>query len=198
MLNEPDLIVLASGLGERFLGGDKLMAELAGQPVLAHTLTNAKAAPARRRYALIGQNQPERAALAQKMGFEILTNSAPEQGQGSAISTAIKAARSYDAKSVLIMLGDMPFVSSLHLMKLVSVQVGKTTAVMSETDGNLLPPALFSSQHFDRLEQLSGDKGAKKLFNSIPARATVSLAPEEAIDIDTQDELAYLNTELGA
>lgn len=192
----PDILVLASGLGERFKGGDKLMADLGGQPVLAHTLMKAKAAPARRRYAMIGYNQPKRGALAQNMGFDILTNAAPEQGQGTAIALATKAARANDAKGLLIMLGDMPFVSSLHLMKLIAVLEGKTTAVMSEASDNLLPPAIFSWQHFNRLEKLNGDKGAKALFKSIPSRATLSLPPDEAIDIDTQDDLSRLNQEL--
>ena len=60
---------------------------------------------------------------------------------------------------------------------------------MSKVGGVLCPPALFHHSTFDALAALSGDAGAKSLFNGLSNTATVDLAPECALDIDTTADL---------
>ena len=47
-----------------------------------------------------------------------------------------------------------------------------------------LPPALFRRDHFDQLAAVTGDRGARQIFENIPARQVVAAAPDLLMDID--------------
>ena len=49
---------------------------------------------------------------------------------------------------------------------------------------------LFRRTAFPRLARLEGDQGGKRVFLDLPHTATVPLAPRQAIDIDTRDDMS--------
>jgi len=178
-------LLLASGLSSRFGAGDKLMADLDGRPVLAlaaGALANRSVA---KRVAVVGADQSARRTCLEASGFKIVPNPAPEDGQGHSLAIGSQyVCDATDADSVLILLGDMPFVTDTHLEGLAEALSQGASAVMSETGGRLSPPALFRREHFDKLVAVTGDRGARQIFENIPMRRVVTAAPDLLMDID--------------
>lgn len=186
------LVLLASGLSERFEGGDKLMAMLAGRPVLAHAARALSGHKVNARVAIVGTGQTERRALLEAMGWSIAENAAPELGQGSALAVSMQFARDRTkAGAALILLGDMPNVPALHLAQLAAALGPEVAAIMSEAGGVLCPPALFRRSSFDALCSLEGDRGARDVFKRLGGTKTIACAAEFLLDIDTAADLAY-------
>ena len=186
MFDRTAILLLASGLSSRFGTGDKLMANLDGLPVLARAAGALANRPVARRVAVVGTDQAARKAYLKTRDFEIVLNPAPEDGQGRTLAMGIKHVRdATEADSVLILLGDMPFVTDTHLAGLAEALSQGASAAMSETGGRLSPPALFRRDHFDQLAAITGDRGARRIFETIPARQVVAAAPDLLMDIDS-------------
>jgi molybdenum cofactor cytidylyltransferase len=111
-------VLLAAGTGSRFEttsessveGETKLLADLDGQPLVAHaakTLTESSLDAA---VAVVGHEQTavERAL---PEAIETVPNPDYEQGQSTSVRQGIAAARERDADAVLFALGDMPCLS---------------------------------------------------------------------------------------
>ncbi|MEL7546208.1 MAG: NTP transferase domain-containing protein [Pseudomonadota bacterium] len=183
------VLVLAAGKSTRF-GEDKLMAKLQGEPVLAHTDRTVSNLVFGARVAITDPARPDRAALLQNRGWQTLDNPAPERGQASSLILGVEASTAQpDLEFVLVLLGDMPNVPEAHLKALAAAFVPGTDAVFSTVDGVPCPPVLFSRPALAELDSLSGDAGARKLFQTLPNVRTVPLHPDHALDIDVPDDL---------
>jgi molybdenum cofactor cytidylyltransferase len=85
----------------------------------------------------------------------------------------------------------MPHVPDCHLKDMLKLATqNRVTAIMSDCDGVLCPPALFKRAHFQDLAALEGDRGAKAVFMALKSgAATLPLAPEHGRDIDCVADL---------
>ena len=94
--------------------------------------------------------------------------------------------------AMLIALADMPLVSREHYLALIEHgQKNEAKAVLASSDGQVnMPPALFGSDHFDTLSELSGDRGAGHMLRKAQA---IECPPEWLADIDTPETLAALS-----
>ena len=186
MFDRTAILLLASGLSSRFGAGDKLMADLDGRPVLARAASALANRLLAKRVAVVGTHQNARRTCLEGLGFESVLNPAPEDGQGRTLAIGSQYVRdATDADSVLILLGDMPFVTDKHLEGLAEALSQGAGAVMSETRGRLSPPALFRRDHFNQLAAVTGDRGARRIFERLPTRQVVAAAPDLLMDIDS-------------
>lgn len=184
------LVMLAAGQSSRFEDGDKLMAELRGKPVIANTANIALISRPAARIGVTAPDRPERSAELRRLGWQVVENPHAASGQASSLKAGIEAARRIPGvSSVLIMLADMPDVPSEHLTTLATQLIAGHDGVMSEADGVLCPPAIFADTCFEALCTLSGDTGAKSVFERIYNGSTVKLYPVLARDIDTLADL---------
>ncbi|MEM1147732.1 MAG: NTP transferase domain-containing protein [Pseudomonadota bacterium] len=186
------LILLAAGQSSRYEHGDKLLANLFERPVLAHAAALKTAIRPRRALAIVPKSDPDRAALAQRYGWEIVENSVAAHGQARSIQLGLSAIQADpNIDQVLVLLGDMPFVPSQHLNRLMALaQDAGVSAIMSESEGILSPPALFKRACFAALHALDGDNGAKRAFQAMTQETrTLALSPSEAQDIDRVADL---------
>lgn len=183
------LIILAAGLSKRFGDENKLLADLNGKPILQHVLETAEVINCGQRLAVVLDNADVK-NICKSYGYDTVLNSAPEHGQGRSIALGAEYAIKSGAKSACIMLGDMPFVSSEHLEKLLEASAD-SDCVFSTYDGNRLPPAIFSGEALRRLTSLDANAGAKSLFLAKDS-VGIALPSLQAQDIDTQDELQKL------
>jgi len=163
----PTVLVLASGLGRRFVAsggtGNKLQADLLGKPVLQHTLDAVRAS-----------------------GLNIHVEDLGHPGMGDSIAAAVRATRG--AAGWLVLPGDLPLLSPstlLHLAKLVT-----PAQVVVPTYGSQRGhPVRFSAVCGDALAALSGSAGAA----SVVAQFKVLLEPVDDVgcvtDIDSVDDL---------
>lgn len=186
------LLMLAAGTSRRFEDGDKLLANLEGRPVLDYAASNIPDDPALAKLAVIPSNAPKRRAILENCGWQVLENTQSNLGQSTSLKLGIEAVQNDPAiDQVIVLLGDMPFVDAQHIEALrVSADVPSTSCVMSECEGILSPPALFKRSHFETLSTLSGDRGAKAVFQSVDHGAmTIPIRPDHAADIDNAADL---------
>lgn len=177
---ETTLIVLGAGLSSRF-GSDKLVFALQGKPVATHLL----AAIGPLHFAqklLIARGQPWTRHFAEA-ALEVIHNSTPEVGQSSSLRLALSRSL---ARNILVMLADMPFVSTAHLQAIEDAFMRNEGGVVASTSADQCgPPAMFGRSILEKAS-LVGDHGARALLKQ--AR-TVSADVKEMYDIDYPADL---------
>lgn len=181
------LIILASGLSERFGEDNKLLADLSGKPVISHVIDNLAPVDFGLKLAVAsgGDNVTD---LLEQAGFTCVQNTEPERGQGSSLAIGAKAVIQQGYENAVIVLADMPFVKAAHIWNLIE-KARTETVVMSECGGIKMPPAMFRGQALRALGAAKGDRGGKAALGGTPP-ATLPLSALAARDIDTPDDLA--------
>lgn len=185
------LVILASGLSERFGETDKLMAEFRGKPLVQHAIDAARGVPFSERFAVIPKTSLKRRKLFNYEGYSLIENNSPEAGQGGSLKLAAKAAMEKGYDAICIMLGDMPFVQTGDLFNLMQNLSGKDRAI-SYCNKTLIPPAIFAKQAINELSNIEHGQGAKSLFESGNIYKH-PLSERAARDIDTLETLAELS-----
>lgn len=188
------LVLLAAGASSRYGAADKLLADLGGQPVLSYAARCFAGESFGARIAVTAPGQEARQAILRSHGWTLVENAEAASGQASSLRAGIGLAASDPALSqALILLSDMPFVPEAHLHALLA---SEAEAAMTDAGGVLLPPALFKRAQFEALRGLSGDRGAKSIFELLARKKTIALDPQLAIDIDEHLDLAHASRAL--
>ena len=172
-------ILLAAGRSTRFGPQDKLSAPLNGRPLLLHAADAMRNACLDMRFVVRG------ADAAEVEGFEVIHVPA-DAAMSQSLAAGIAAARQSGATAALVTLADMPFVEADHLAALIAACDGPS-ALIASLDERPLPPALFGSDWFEKLEHGAGDAGARAL---IAGGKLIRAAAGSLRDIDTPDDLA--------
>lgn len=186
------VILLAAGASSRFEDGDKLLADLNGKPVLEHASTVAASDAYAVKLAITPGLVSRRSHLLKAQGWEIIDNPDYRSGQASSLKCGLDRIKdNKEIDQVILLLGDMPHVPDCHLKDMLKLATqNRVTAIMSDCDGVLCPPALFKRAHFQDLAALEGDRGAKAVFMALKSgAATLPLAPEHGRDIDCVADL---------
>ena len=182
------LIILASGLSERFGNEDKLMVDFKGKPLVQHAIDAAKPIPFVERFAVIPASSDKRRKLFNSQGYSLIENTVPEAGQGGSLRLVAKAASAKGYASICVMLGDMPFVTTEDLRGVLAYPMHKDR-VISHCNNTLMPPAIFHNKALKQLMNIDPKSGAKALFNS-GSFYKHPLSEGAARDIDTPETLA--------
>lgn len=179
-------ILLAAGRSERFGDADKLLVPLDGVPLALHAARRMTEIGVGWRFAVCRAGSPLIEGLSD-LGFETKINPDPARGLSSSLALGIEQARLANAEAALVVLGDMPFVSSAHLSALIArFDTENSPLVASSRDGIRMPPALFGKRFFARLEAAKGDEGGRSLFSDA---TLVSADPTELRDIDHPEDI---------
>lgn len=179
---QPDaaLVMLAAGRSSRF-NGEKLSAMLDGRPVIERTMQVAEGAQFARRILVCRPNQADYFA---SDGWDIVTNADYRDGLSTSIRQGVAFAQG--SERVVLILGDMPFVTADHLALLAG---GEGVIFTRHPDGRPGCPAAFPPDAFARLQTLEGDRGAASL-DFPDARLVDPSHPAMLADIDTPADLA--------
>ncbi len=189
-LDRTALVLLAAGQGRRFPKGDKLLAPLNGRHVLAHAGDRLRRDRLAARIAVVGAQQAGRARLGRDLGWEIVIQPEPEDGQASSLAIGGQAAAEIaGADAAMVILGDMPFVQDRHLRRLQERFDEGGAAVVSRSSYAKGPPALFSKRLFSDLQNLRGDEGARAVIRARSDVVAIPLPDDQARDIDTMADL---------
>lgn len=189
------VLLLAAGASSRYERGDKLMANLNGQAVLQRTAAQVPESEFVMRIAIVPAGSEARAAALASSGWDVVENSRADEGQASSLVVGLNAiSEDLEIDQIIVLLADMPLVPPSHLdLLLQRAEAASITAILSDCEGRLGPPALFKREHFDALSELIGDRGAKALYLSLDrGQETVPIAPEHAVDIDRVEDLIRL------
>lgn len=181
-------ILLAAGSATRF-GGNKLLAELTPRECVVD------ASCARLRSAvdlLIAVVRPDAVELGNRLaaaGAEVRVF--PDARDGMGASLAFGVTQAPDADGWLVGLGDMPFVVSEDVRRVVTTLRAGAAIVVPVADGRRGHPVGFARRFFHELTGLTGDAGARSILARHAADITEIPAVNGGIcrDIDTPADL---------
>jgi len=184
-------IVLAAGHGSRFRaqnGQDKLLAPCVGRdgvtrPVFEQVLVNLPASITRR-WVVTTPERSEVMRLARAYACEVLLLDSP--GMGDSIAAAVAA--SVPAAGWLVVLGDMPFIRSSSIERLIERVDGVSVPVHAGRWGH---PVAFSQALGPALRGLTGDRGARSLFAQADVREVPVDDPGVLWDVDVPQMLTF-------
>jgi molybdenum cofactor cytidylyltransferase len=186
-------IVLAAGQGTRFGPEPKLLAELAGKPLVRHVAEAALASKARPVIAVLGHRR-EDVGAALPASIRRVEN----PGYTAGLSTSLKAgfaALDAGAEAAVVLLGDMPGVTPELIDRLIDAWAvaGRPAAVIPTCEGRRGNPVLLATALAPEIRGLSGDTGAGALLRARRDVLEVPvLTPAVLADIDTPHALAAL------
>ena len=183
-------VLLAAGEGTRFEGGNKLLAEIDGKPVVVYAARTLVASGVDDALAVLG-HEADRVEDA-LTDLEVRTVENPDYGRGQATSVALGAGiadeEGFDA--ALFVLGDLPCVAPETVRKLVGAFEQTDAGIAVPTYGGRRGnPVLFGREHFDELTELTGDRGGRALFEAHPVERVPVDDPGIHLDVDTAADL---------
>lgn len=189
-------IILAAGKSARFGDGNKLAADFEGTPVIARVIEAAETSKCAGTILVV---PPDNAHLLKAAGagswLTVVNKEAPT-GIASSIRAGI-ASLPPSVTGVLIMLGDMPWIDSTLIDRLIiAFEESNATAIVfpEAPDGRRGHPVVFPASLFPDLLALQGDSGARSVIDAHPDLHHPLTAATDAIfkDIDTPDDLPVL------
>ncbi|TPI83238.1 molybdopterin-binding/glycosyltransferase family 2 protein [Mesorhizobium sp. B2-8-9] len=186
-----DIVLLAAGRSSRMGGPNKLLALFDGEPLVRRTAGRALASKAAATVVVTGhQRERVRSALG-GLGVTFVDNSDFADGLASSLKAGI-AKVAPDAAGALIVLGDMPGVSSKDLDSLIDAfrRAGGRSVVRASYQGKRGNPVLLPRSLFAAVAQLEGDTGARHLVEAEGLDVIdVEIGQGASIDVDTREAL---------
>jgi len=186
-------VILAAGRSTRMGGPNKLLAELAGKPLVRTVTEQALASGASGVIVVTGHQAGEVEKALAGLKVKFVRNPDFAAGLASSVKTGIAAVPA-NADGAVVCLGDMPLIDARLIDRLIEAFApdrGDLIAV-PVSDGRRGNPVLWSRRFFTELMTLDGDIGARHLI----ARhaEVVAEVPVEGhgafLDIDTPEALA--------
>jgi molybdenum cofactor cytidylyltransferase len=188
-------LVLAAGRGTRMGGPNKLLAEVSGKPLIRHAVEAALGSQAQPVIVVTGHERERVEAALAGLDVSIVQNSDYAEGLATSLKTGL-AALPHDVEGAMVLLGDMPRVTSALIDRLMAAfDPGQgALAVVPVRDGHRGNPVLFSRRFFPEIQAVTGDVGGRGLLGSHGEGVVeVAVADEAAfLDVDTPEALAAM------
>lgn len=200
-------IVMASGVGARF-GGNKLMAELCGAPLVGHVVRATDGLFSRR---VVVTRHADVASLCETLGVQVILHDEP--CRNDTVRLGMEAMDGCD--TVTFVQGDQPLIRPASIAALLRAaerdaagavrrDAARRDAAESSVvriwrtsfDGAPGAPVLFPSWAFDELRSLPRGKGGGFVAKThAECVRTIEVSSEwELFDVDTRDDLEQLQT----
>jgi molybdenum cofactor cytidylyltransferase len=192
-------VILAAGRSRRF-GGDKLLAEWQGRPLLWYVLDVTAAARASGSLAdarvVVAANDDGVAALAHSAGLPCVVNPDSDQGLSTSLRCGL-AALPADTGAALVLPGDQPMIRLDVIARLAAAWRSGAGPILrpryAGSPGTPGHPVLLERTVWGRAELLEGDVGLGALIASAGAGLTIVDVDGVNPDVDTPADLQTLN-----
>jgi molybdenum cofactor cytidylyltransferase len=186
-------LVLAAGRSSRF-GAAKLLAPLAGRPVLDHVLGAAIAADLDRILVVLppGADGDALQALIAHVGAGAVRNRAPERGLSSSVRLGFGIlADDQTISAVVVLPGDQPLVSSAAIRAVAAAVLhgDRPVAIARHAADGSPNPVAVRRDAFDVIDGANGDRGLGRVLASRPELVTEIAIPGSNPDVDTPADL---------
>jgi len=178
-------VVLAAGSSTR-MGRNKLLLPLDGE-TLVRRAARAALAAADRVVVVLGHDEARVRAELDGLACAVVVNPDHARGVGTSVHTGVRAAASADVDAIVVVLADMPFVTT----DMIAALVGRYRAtgaplVVSHYGDVQAPPTLYDRSLFAELLGIDDERCAKQVVRRHRDEADVVAWPETALqDVDS-------------
>lgn len=186
-------LVLAAGVGSRFEGGFKLLAEVDGRPLVEHAIrAQCSVQEIERVVVVLGARSDEVLRSVDFGRAEPVICADWEAGVSASLKEGVDALGGPSAGRVIVTLGDSPTVTEAVIRRLLGAPAG-SRAVYHGRPGH---PVVLGPEQLERIATLAGDVGARGLLTDGALIECGDLAT--GIDIDTVADISELSGVPGA
>jgi molybdenum cofactor cytidylyltransferase len=191
-------IVLAAGASTRMGETNKLLANVGGIPMVvraAEAAIHSRAAPV----VVVTGHEAERVAKAlDNIDVRIAKNPNFAQGMSTSLRAGLKALPE-DVDGVVVLLGDMPQITSEHIDRLIDAfdPVERRSIVVPMHGRKRGNPILWDKRYIAEMTAVSGDVGARYLLEEHADQVCEVAIPDDGvlIDVDTPERLEEITSE---
>jgi molybdenum cofactor cytidylyltransferase len=169
-------------------GGNKLLAELGGRPLLQHVLDLAAGLPVAPVVVVLGRDAEELRAACRWRGEVIVVNPRPDAGLSSSVSLGLAALERTRAGRALMLLGDQPWLRVAQVESLLAA-VPVRPLVVPRYRGTPGAPVLLDRSAWPLAARLRGDRGFSQLFATHPELVAYVDVPGDNRDVDKSADL---------
>ena len=193
-------IILAAGASRRMGSVNKLLASIAGKPLVRHAVESFVATSLSPIIVVVGYESDKVAAALEGLPVQLVFNPDHATGQGSSVGVGVEALDN-NVTDAMIGLGDMPLLPSTSLDFLIHKHIGHEGHVRNITipvfEGQRGNPVLWGKTFFPELITLAGDRGGRQLLNDHRAAQHLIACDHSSVlrDVDTVDALAAIVSE---
>ncbi|MBS6195228.1 MAG: nucleotidyltransferase family protein [Clostridiales bacterium] len=176
-------ILLAAGNSRRF-GSNKLLHLIEGKPMAQRCMELAQEVPFEKRVIVTQYQEVEE--IAASLGIPSVRNSSPELGISHSILLGIRELEEMDAWMFLVC--DQPWLKAGTVRRLLKVFLHSSKGIAAVSfRGEAGNPVIFSRKYREELENLTGDRGGKKILLLHPE--DTELLETEREELEDMDEL---------
>jgi molybdenum cofactor cytidylyltransferase len=184
-------ILLAAGTSSR-MGSNKMLFELDGESVLRRAAKRALAGGLSPLVVVLGHESDKAARELDGLPCEWALNPLYEQGINSSLKSGVMAVQGLKATAAMVMLADMPFVTSEMIAAMVA-RYRETDAplVISDYEGVNAPPMVYDRSLFMELLMMTGEGCGRQVVKAHRSEAEVMPWPVSALaDLDVPEDYA--------
>jgi molybdenum cofactor cytidylyltransferase len=191
-------VVLAAGSSTR-MGRNKLFFELDGETLLRRVVRRAIAAGLDPVIVVVGHEAEHARAEIAALPCKPVDNPDHALGINRSLRTGISHVPER-ARAAVVMLADMPFVTSRMVAGLVARYRESTAPLVISAYGDVnAPPMLYDRALFSELQQMKGEGCGRQVVRRHRNEAISVSWPEAALqDIDVPEDYERIRAELGA
>nr|WP_184498801.1 MULTISPECIES: nucleotidyltransferase family protein [Rhizobium] len=181
---------MATRMGQK--GSHKLLAEFDGVPLVRRSALTANSSHAEAVTVVVGHRQDDIRKVLSDLQLNVVANPDYASGMASSLVIGFAAAEANGADGVLVMLADMPGVTSSDLNRLITAfQDGKGESIVrAVSQGKRGNPVILPRSLNDAVLRLKGDVGARYLIKTsgLPV-IEVEIGEAAQIDVDTPEAI---------
>lgn len=189
-------VIMASGLGKRF-GGDKLMTELVGKPMIQYIIEATKDLFA---YRVVVTRNEKVKKWCEERKIPVVFHSMPDRNDTIRLGLEnLEAACEENLNGCVFCPSDMPFVNKESLRGLLFEAGDRTDKIVRMSyRGQAGAPVLFGSDYFERLKKLPKGKGGSEIIKENKDKVSfVEVNSEiELWDVDTKEDFERVKNKM--
>jgi molybdenum cofactor cytidylyltransferase len=187
-------VLLAAGSASRF-GSDKLLVKLSDGRELAEAALASLAAAVDQVIAVVRPGDAALISLFRASGALVSICANAGDGMGASLACGVRELRHRfpQAQGVVIALADMPWVSVSSVERVVAALRCGSPLAAPTYRGSRGHPVAVGSRHFEALEALGGDEGARALLAAHGAELELIEVDDPGVlrDVDTPADLRF-------
>ena len=190
-------ILLAAGTSSR-MGGNKMLFDFGGESVLRGAAKRAIDAGLQPLVVVLGHQRERAEQELAGLPCQVAFNPDYEEGITSSLRTGLAAiSERPDVHAAVVMLADMPFVTSEMIAALIARYRGSAAPlVVSDYEGVHAPPMLYDEALFEELSAMTETGCGKQVVKRHRHEAEVLPWPASALrDLDVPEDYARLQEE---